>query len=66
MSCTEHHFREGGRCIICNNSKLYYLGCFISEVDAARAYDAKAVEFFGEYAKTNFPLSLDRVKRHDS
>jgi hypothetical protein len=32
-----------------------HLGCFGSEADAARAYDAAAVEAWGEFARLNFP-----------
>jgi hypothetical protein len=37
------------------NGRKFYLGRFKSEIDAARAYDVKAIELFGEYARLNFP-----------
>ncbi|PWU21884.1 MAG: hypothetical protein C5B49_01915 [Bdellovibrio sp.] len=37
------------------NQKHFYLGCFGTEEEAARAYDRVAQVFFGEHAHKNFP-----------
>ena len=36
------------------NNKVIYLGLFNDLVEAAKAYDKKALELFGEYARLNF------------
>jgi hypothetical protein len=40
---------------ICVRKHQRNLGRYVSEIDAARAYDAAAREAFGEYAFLNFP-----------
>jgi hypothetical protein len=37
-----------------------YIGSFATAEEAARAYDEKAIELFGEFARLNFPRELVR------
>lgn len=48
------------------NGKLRHLGYFLSELEAARAYDAAALRYFGEFAYPNFPTDayLDNCRLH--
>lgn len=42
-------------CAINHKRKYYYIGTFDTEHEAARAYDVKARELYGETARLNFP-----------
>lgn len=37
-----------------HQKKIYFLGCFETEIEAAQAYDRKSIEIFGENADLNF------------
>ena len=43
------------RCRIKINNKSIHIGCFTDEIEAAKTYDKKAAELFGEFAYLNFP-----------
>jgi hypothetical protein len=43
-----------------HNNNKYFLGYFIDEVAAAKAYDQKAKELHGEFAYLNFPLETTK------
>lgn len=38
------------------NGKEIYLGVFLDELEAAKAYDAASIKYFGEFAALNFPI----------
>ena len=48
----KHNFRWQAQIKV--NGQNKHLGVFISEIDAARAYDKAAREYFREYARTNY------------
>jgi len=48
------------RAEIRHNRRYFYLGVFSSQVQAAKAYDDRAVELFGDFAYLNFPHRLSR------
>jgi hypothetical protein len=41
------------RAVIMKDGKKYHLGMFESDIEAAEAYNRKAIELFGEYAALN-------------
>jgi hypothetical protein len=43
------------RATISKKGKNFHIGCYASAEDAARAYDARSLELFGDYARLNFP-----------
>lgn len=49
------------RATITCRGRHYNLGLYESEIEAARAYDRKAIELFGEFAYLNFP---EEHRRH--
>lgn len=42
------------RAYVSFNRTAFYLGCFKTEIEAAKAYDLKAYELYGKEAKLNF------------
>lgn len=46
---------------ICFNSRDIEIGAFYSEIEAAKAYDAAAIKYFGAFANLNFPEDLTTI-----
>jgi hypothetical protein len=40
------------------NNKLLHIGSYETPEEAAKAYDARAIEVFGAFARTNFPQEV--------
>lgn len=47
---------------ITKDFKTYILGYYVDKIDAAKAYDRKAIELYGELARTNFPKEMTDVR----
>jgi hypothetical protein len=54
LGVDRHKDQNKYRSRICNNGIKIHIGNFKSEIDAAKAYDIKAKELFGEFANLNF------------
>jgi hypothetical protein len=37
------------------NSKMMYLGFYVTAEEAAKAYDRAAIKYYGDFARLNFP-----------
>ena len=47
------------------NGKPMHIGYYDDPIEAARAYDRKALELFGEFARLNFPEEVERGNDRD-
>jgi hypothetical protein len=50
--------RKRFRATINFNGKQIFLGNYLTAEEAARTYDKKAFELYGEYAWLNFPICI--------
>ena len=48
---------DGWTAVIRVIGKLIRLGVFATQEEAARAYDAAAIQYNGEFARLNFPVA---------
>lgn len=48
------YYKNGFRAMIYFEGKSIHIGVYDTAEEAAKAYDRKAVELFGEFARTNF------------
>ena len=58
------HLKKWKAEITCGGRRRH-LGCFEEEIEAARAYDGKARELFGEFAYVNLPEGGCKSTRHE-
>jgi intein/homing endonuclease len=48
------------------NYKQIWIGRYEDEIEGAKAYDRKAKELFGDYAKLNFPVEETKCRESET